>query len=118
MTKLEMFRGDDKTYNITFTDSDGEAIDITGYTIFFTVKDKRSYVDDADDTNALIEKEITVHTSPTEGQTQIVLDATDTNSMVPKTYVFDMQLKDANAKLITFIKDDFELKADVTRRSE
>lgn len=37
---LEIVRGDDRTYTLTFTDSAGAAVDITGCTLFFTVKQK------------------------------------------------------------------------------
>ncbi|KKL45106.1 hypothetical protein LCGC14_2358960 [marine sediment metagenome] len=40
--EIEVFRADDTTLTITFTDSAGTAIDITGYTVWFIVKEPPS----------------------------------------------------------------------------
>ena len=37
---LSIVRGDSKQYTLYFKDSDGVVIDITGWTVFFTVKEK------------------------------------------------------------------------------
>ena len=39
---LEIFRGDTKQYTLNFKDAVGVAIDITDWTVFFTVKKERS----------------------------------------------------------------------------
>jgi len=73
MANLSVFRANDKTFTLTLTNSSGTAIDITGDTIKFVVK--------ATDDNAgaeVIAKEITSHTDPTAGKTEIVLTDTDT----------------------------------------
>ena len=117
MTDLSIYRGDSKTWNLSFTDSDGQAINITGYTIFFTVKKKNSYTDDTVDTDAVIQKNVTVHTDPEQGQTQLVLQPSDTSSVIPAVYVYDMQLKDDSGTILTFISGNFTITADVTRRT-
>jgi len=40
MEKIEVIRGDSATFDITFTDDDSVAIDLTDGTVFFTVKRK------------------------------------------------------------------------------
>lgn len=117
MTDLTIYRGDSKTWNITFTDSAGAAINITGYTVFFTVKKKNSYTDDTVDTAAIVQKNITVHTAPATGQTQVALQPSDTSSVTPAVYVYDMQLKDTSGTILTFITGNFTISADVTRRT-
>ncbi len=36
----DFYRGDDRNYNLIFVDEDDAALDITGWTIFITVKRK------------------------------------------------------------------------------
>lgn len=61
---MRIKRGDDVDLNITVKDpKTGVAIDITGATIWFTVK--RIGDTAAGDTSALISKKVTSHTQPT-----------------------------------------------------
>ena len=59
---------------LQFTEN-GVAVDITGWTVYFTVK---SLLSDAD-VSAVISKTITVHSNPTDGKTLLELSVTDTN---------------------------------------
>lgn len=70
---------------VTRTDSNGDAIDITGFTYFFTVKNKKS----DSDSNALILKTITSHEDPTSGVTQITILNADTKDKKPGSYFYD-----------------------------
>jgi len=118
MTDLKIYRGDNKTWVLTFKDSVGAAIDITGYTIFFTVKNKQTYIDSiTDTTDGLIQKTVTSHTTPASGISALSLVPADTSSLAPTNYIYDMQLKDGAGKILTFIEGNFEIIADVTRRS-
>lgn len=112
---LSIIRGDDKTVTVTFTDSNGSVINITGYTVFFTVKRKEN-LNDSDDTNALISKTVISHSSPTQGQTQIVFDSEDTSSIDPGIYYYDLQVKKPSGDIESSSSDEFEIIADVTRR--
>jgi hypothetical protein len=114
MTDLTIFRGDTKSYDLTFT-SGGSALNITGYTIFFTVKPKANW-DDTLDTSALIQKNVTSHTNAAGGLSEVLLSATDTN-IEPGVYMYDMQLKDGSGNILTFINGNFTVTADVTRRT-
>lgn len=113
---LTVIRGDTKTYNLTFKDSDGDPIDITGYTVFFTVKSKPD--NQLDDASALISKTIENHTDPTNGVTQIALSPDDTN-ISSGNYLYDIQIKDAAGGIHTpsMYPDNFVIKADITRRT-
>jgi len=91
-------------------DSDGNAIDITGYTIYFTVK--KSYSDS--DTNAVIKNTITTFTSDSEGKYQLVVSSTLTSAMVPGIYVCDIKTKDASDNITTIKNGNFIVKSSVT----
>jgi archaellin len=88
MTNYLKFRGDDVALNLTFKDSAGVAIDITNYTIYFTLK-KNKFDEDAD---AVLLKNITVHTSPTAGQTQVSLTSAET-ALLSGSYYYDIRYK-------------------------
>ena len=108
---LRIYRGDDKTYNLTFTNSSGTAIDITGYTIFFTVK---NYSGDSDD-DAVIKKDITSHSDPTAGKTEITLSSTDTAQAIKK-YCYDIQMKDGSGNITTVVEAFLFIVQDITLR--
>ena len=111
MTDITIIRGDDRTLNITITE-DGSVLDITGYTLFFTVKSCLTDIDTA----ALISKDVTTHTNPTLGVTQVVLTNTDTD-LTPDTYFYDMQLKTDTGSIISTGVGEFNIVYDVTRRT-
>ena len=118
MTDLVVYRGDNKNWVLTFTDDAGVAIDINGYTIFFTVKKENVYVNSTSDiTDALISKDVTSHTNPTSGISSVAVVPADTENLEPTIYKYDMQLKDDSGNILTFIKGNFIITADVTRRS-
>ena len=110
---LTIYRGDDKTWTLAFTDSTGTAIDITGYTIYFTVKINSNDIDD----NAVITKDITSHTDPTEGETEIVLTNSDTDLPIKK-YWYDIQMKDGSDKITTVLEGRFIVVQDITLRTD
>lgn len=109
--KLTIIRGDSVTLPVTFKNSDGSAINLTGSTVFFTVKASDS---DSDD-NAKIKKSVTVHTSPTEGKTTIELSTTDTN-LSAGIYLYDIQIVDSLGKVSSVRADKLEVIKDITLR--
>jgi len=111
-TLLEIKRGDSKDYTLIFKDEDGNYIDITGWTVFFTAK---VGIDDTDN-EAVIKKTITIHTNPTAGQTKIQLTSADTN-LNPISYVFDIQIKKSTGEIQTIIEGLITIKKDVTQRT-
>jgi hypothetical protein len=113
MATISVIRGDDVTLNATFKDENGTAINITGYTVFFTVKN--NYTSTTDD-NALISKTVTSHSDPTNGQTTITLSNTDTN-LDEGNYFYDFQTKDGSNKISSTSRGTFTVSLDVTRRT-
>jgi putative sterol carrier protein len=116
MTNLELYRGDNKTYNLNFTDSNGDVIDITGYTIYFTIKNKKTYKLENNDNDALVKINVTIHTNPTQGESQINITSDLTNDIEPNNYIYDIQLKDSSDNILTIISGNINIIADVTRR--
>jgi len=108
---LTVYKGDDKTYTLTFVDADSAAIDITGYTVFFTVKTNKTDTD----ANAQISKTVTSHSNPTGGITTITLTNSDTD-LTPKRYHYDIQLKDTSSLITTVVVGTFILLQDITVR--
>lgn len=109
---LKIKRGDSKIYTIRFVEDDTQAaIDITGWTIFFTVKEN---VEDTD-ANAKIAKTITAHPNPTGGESQIELTTSDTNLI--GNYLFDIQIKKDSGEIKTITEGIISFTKDVTLRT-
>lgn len=72
---LVLKKADSWSRIIYFEDEDGADLDITGWKIYFMVKEKIT----DDDVNAVISKEITSHSAPTAGESKIELSSTDTD---------------------------------------
>lgn len=112
MTELSAYRGDDKTWNLNFTDANGDPIDLTGSTVFFTVKVNKS----DPDSDAVISKSQSSHTNPTGGVTSISLTNSDTNVKVGN-YYYDFQLVDSAGLVTTILTGIFMIKQDITIRA-
>lgn len=109
-----LYRGDSREYSLSFTDSQGVKIDITGWKVYFTLK--KNEVDG--DSNASVKKDVTEHEAPTEGKTKIVLASADTDNLEPGEYHYDIQVKTANGSIMTVAKGRMAIKVDITRRSD
>ena len=110
--KLIIMRGDDKWYVLTFKDADGVAIDITGWTIFMTVKGKMT---DAD-VDAIITETVTSHFDPTAGQTKVHISSTQ-STVAAASYYYDIQVKKDDDEIFTVMYGDFVVRQDVTLRT-
>lgn len=112
---MRITRGDDIVIDIVFTDeTTGLPMDITGATVFFTVK-KIGDVSENDDT-ALIQKDQDTHVAPTEGHTTIDLTNTDT-SIPAGTYEYDFQVKDSSNNIMSTLSSKLIVEKDITRRT-
>lgn len=111
---LVVNRGDDASWLVTVTDKDDVAVDITGYTIFFTVKTLTDV--ETDDSAALISKDITSHTTPASGITTITVTNSDTD-ITPGKYQYDIQMKDGSDRIYTIKRDYFVVLQDITKRT-
>lgn len=107
-----VIRGDTRTINLTFLQSDGSTpIDLTGGTVYFTVN---SSSDPSDDTGTTIQKTATSFTSATTGQHTFTLTHDDTD-IDPNTYWYDAQFKDAVGSYLSSYRGKFVVQSDVTR---
>ena len=99
----EVERGDSFARTINFS------VDITGDTIFFTIKEKE---DDSDE-NAKLKKDKTSHVGPKK--TKIEATAVELNNLLGKHY-YDAQWKKADGQVITLFKGTITFGKDITRR--
>lgn len=108
--ELKLYRNTSKTYEIQFT-KNGFAQNITGWTIYFTVKEN---MEDSD-TNAKIKKDITNISDPINGIALIELSTTDTD-LKPKSYFYDVKYKDNNGNADILITGRITVQEPVTTR--
>jgi hypothetical protein len=104
-------RGDSGRLDVTVTQSDGTAYDLTGATLFLTVKNSLA---DADSV-AVIRKEVTTHDAPLAGESHFEILTTD--NATAGTRFYDVQLKDSTNKIFTLFGGVWRVVADVTVRT-
>lgn len=104
------------TYPITgyYTDKDGNT-DITGSTIFFTMKPEQ-YDSSADDSTAVepngVKKTVTSFPDAVGGQYYIELVPDDTNTLTPGDYYYDIKIKLSTGKI--YLLENGRVKTDGT----
>lgn len=106
--KNALICGDGRTLELTFP------FDITGYTVFFTVKVKDD--SSADDSDALIQKTITDFDDAVNGLASIELTGEDTR-IDPGKYRYDIQVKASGGEPSSTVPQDIEFVNDVTKRT-
>lgn len=107
--KIQFYKENTVNINLSFT-----GVDLTGSTVYFTIKS--AYDSDQADASAIIKKDITSHTNPTQGLTTITLLPADTSVAAGK-YGYDIKLKKATGEQSTItvgevtVKDVYTLRA-------
>jgi hypothetical protein len=104
-------RGDSGRLDVTVTQSDGTAYDLTGATLFLTVKNSLTDADSA----AVIRKEVTAHDASEAGESHFEIATTDNATAGVRFY--DVQLKDSDDKIFTLFGGVWRVVADVTVRT-
>jgi hypothetical protein len=104
-------RGDSGRLDVTVTQADGAAYDLTGCTLFLTVKNSLTDADSA----AVIRKEVTAHDAPLAGESHFEILTTDNATAGVRFY--DVQLKDSDNKIFTLFGGIWKVLADVTVRT-
>ncbi len=101
LVDLEVVKTDTKTITLSIKDADDVAIDITGYTVFFTVK---TSVNDSD-ANALISKTTVcpTNTDSTNGIAYIILSSADTTIAIGNFY-YDIKIQKNSGQTILWRK--------------
>lgn len=123
-TGIKINRG--TTWSTTYTHQhDGVPVDITGATVYFTVK-SAEYDSTQDDSTAIIEATITSHIDPTNGITNIELSPSQTsyiqgvegNYIVPsKNYTYDIKVKEADGSIYKTVEGKCAIDGSPTNRS-
>ena len=109
MEIIELIRRDDIDLDVTLTDADGIAINLTNQTVMFTLKEN---INDPDE-DAIIQKRIVNHTAPTQGKTRVVLTHEDTD-ISAKYYFYDLQVINHTGKVSSVPKGQIRIMQDIT----
>lgn len=108
---IKVIRGDTPTITVTVKDSVGTVVDLTNYTMTFTVK--RSTADT--NTNAVIGPVTMTVASPATGIGTTTLTTTHTD-LPPRKYFYDVQIKNGTTAVHTVIGPaTFEIVDDVNK---
>lgn len=91
--------GDTYPLSIDLDDSDGSEIDISGWKFWLTVKEGRF----DDDSEAIVQKSTTSHVDAANGETELVLDSSDTEGLNGGKF-YDVQVKKSNGDIQTLFK--------------
>ena len=108
---LTWTRGDSGRLDVTVKQADGTAYDLTGSTLFLTVKNALTDADSA----AVIRKEVTSHDSAAGGLSHFDLLTSD-NATAGSRY-YDVQLKTSTNAIYTLFGGLWKVLADVTART-
>lgn len=111
MDTITVIRGDSASFDITFKDRDGNPINLTNATVFFTVK---SNVTDEEE-DALITKDIVDFANVETGVATVVLTPSDISSV--GEFFYDVQLKDGEGKISSSGVGRFIVNRDITERT-
>jgi hypothetical protein len=106
------YRGDDLSFELVFADTDGVPVNITGWTIFFTMKLNK----DDSDSEAIISKTITSLTNPTNGKTTVVIPHGEVDELTGP-FFYDFQFKDLSDNVRTITSGAITFEKDITRRT-
>ena len=117
MSKLEMFRGDDESFNVTVTERDGlTPVDLSNMDLRFTAKRRIGDLDvDAIIVCTTDDATITL-TTPSSGLARIDVPAGSTDELTRDTLlVWDLQATDALDKTRTLASGTLIVRRDVSR---
>ena len=111
---FEVFRGDSFIRTLRFLDSSNKLMNISGWTIFFTIK--YSYeLDTNNDDNAIIKKDYPI-SNGTSGTQVISLTKEETASIPPHNYKYDIKIDRPGEKRDTIFYGNFLVRESVTKR--
>lgn len=114
MGKLTVDRGTTYTINIVYK-KNGVAASLAGATVRFTVKTSE-YDSNTTDSTAVITKNITAHTDAPNGLSLVTLDPTDTATLTPGKYYYDIKVAEAGGAVYKIDEGTLALDASPTNR--
>lgn len=104
---IKIMRGDTEVFNITVTDNNGAAVDLTGDVFTSQIRYNR------DDTSIAASFACTI-TNATAGQVRLTLSATSSSLLTAGTAFWDLQ-RNNDGVITTIIAGKCTILADVTR---
>lgn len=115
-TKLKMFRGDDYSFTAIVYDTEGEAEDLTNFSLLFTIKEEKSNTANVFQKSSTSSTEISKSSTVT-GEYTVYIDSADTNDLTPDIdYWYDVQITNTtNSKKYTTMVGNFAIESDITR---
>lgn len=108
MATLNIDRGTTYSRTLNF-EIDGVATTLVGATVRFTMKDTE-YDTDTDDSDAQVSKDIT--TGDSSGVATITLDPSDTATLTPGTYYYDIKVDRYSDGATVYKVDEGKVKLD------
>ena len=105
-------RGDDWTVKFTLTDSNGQVLDITGYSYWMTLKSDPTA---ADPGNAQVGPIVAGSPDASQGIVYITIPKAQTELLTPGSYHYDLQQVDDQGKVQTLLIGKVSVAADITR---
>lgn len=111
-TVLEFDRGTTNIINVAF-EKDEVAASLVGCKVRFTMKEEE-YDSSEDDTTAVVTKTIT--DGDASGNATIELIPSDTNTLTPKKYYFDVKVEDTDTRIYKIAEGVVDLDGSPTNR--
>jgi hypothetical protein len=110
---LTKFKGSSWSEQLVFTDDDNEAVDISDWVFYFTLRTQPDSTDTSD-ANAVLKKTF-VAEDPTHGIATMTLTASETSTFL-NTYYFDFRYKDNNDVIETIVQGRVTFLDPITHR--
>lgn len=111
------YRGDTKVFSVSFTNSSGLPLDVSGHTLWFTMKLLATDLDAA----AVFQKRIVFpeDASSRNGVGSLIIESTETDNFDPGTYFFDIQkvIPGTPPVVTTMLAGKIIVLADITRQT-
>lgn len=114
MGKFIVDRGTTFTIDVAYTDN-GVPASLVGATVRFTVK-STEYDATADDSTAVITKDITSHTDAPNGLSAVIIDPVDTATLEPGKYFYDVKVAEAGGAVYKVDEGTLKLDGSPTNR--
>jgi hypothetical protein len=105
---VEVTKGDDWVPVYTYLDGDGIAVDITGYTFRLSIKESKN------SSTPIIGPITGTIVNAAQGKFSFAVTSTQTNTLLERVYVYDIQVIDNNGVITTRRKGSLTIGYQVT----
>jgi len=106
-SNLTVDQGSDISYTIDVTDSNGDSINLSGYTVAGQIRKSYSSLTSVSFTAAV--------TNTSTGEVTISLTSTQTNDMKAGRYLYDVEMTSSGGTVTRILEGQIEVIAGVTR---